>query len=339
MAYSPSAGLLDRRIPARLGHHRGHDLFSAKHPAVVRPAAPGITRTLVLAAAVTGVGEVVLYRLAGPVASHAVDTSTSPIAAVLERGASVTLGATALLAVACALAVSVALWSIARGLALITVALVAATISAAVFAGPLGVAHAVTIASAVAVAVWTAVHRDRPLAVGVAAAAVGVAAAQWPLLIDSMGAAPAGVVAARTIAEAAVLAVPPMLAVAVLNRGTPRRAAWLAAGAAGGVAAALLAFNPHYSAMASLWTLGVTLSLPPFAYVVSAACLGLVAATWLGEHAMRTAAAGLALLAVSGIGPSAVHHNLIAVVGLMLVAGIPAVAGSSPDPADDQMEV
>ena len=55
-------------------------------------------------------------------------------------------------------------------------------------------------------------------------------------------------------------------------------------------------------------------------YVGAGAAVGLLLAKWLTNRSTRHLAAGLALLAVAGIEPTLVHHNVTALVALLALA-------------------
>ena len=188
-------------------------------------------------------------------------------------------------------------------------------------------AHVALIAAVAGLAAATLARGPTLLALPMAAAAAAMVPARVPLLLDAL-ALPSGDVAAATAAEAAFVLVPPLLAAGLLVRTSPPRAAWLAAGGMSLVASAALASSPSYTAILSAWSTGVTLSLPVPLYIAAAGCAAFVLVSWLAEPSSRHLAAGLVLLAVAGVHPAVVHHNITAVLTLLLLA-TPAANGGA----------
>jgi hypothetical protein len=279
-------------------------------------------RTLAIAAATTGVAEILLHRGVVPVAVHLPGDGGATLAtSILLRGAAMSMAATALLVMATAIAWSVALRRRHPIMATTILSVAALTVAASISVGttPRLLVQAATIAAVVAILV-VATRISSPLhGVALAMAGIAIAASQWPLLLDALNLS-SGDVAARTIAEVALIATPIVFAVSVVRRGRASLAALLAGIGAGLAIALVSVLEPTHVAGSLLWAFGVTLSLAPFAYVVAGTCLTFVAVTWLRDRTGRVLLAGLVLLAVAGIGPTALHHNVAAVTGLVLLA-------------------
>jgi hypothetical protein len=302
---------------------------------------PGSARTILLATALTGLVEVVLFRLAAPVLSHIPDgPGGSTLAEAVRASGNSALRATALLAPLAVIALAGAVWSARRVQAVLLYAATAATLGATVLTDDVLalIAHGVTVLLVVALVAAAARAMPRTHALGVGLLAVSFVAGRWPLALDTVSGSGLSAVdstgmAAQTIAEATLVAAPVALAISVVRRGVHSRRAWRMA-AIGGIAVAVtLVFAPEYLAIMTLWASGVTLSLPQFTYVVAAACLGLVVGEWSAKGSSRHLAAGIVLVAVAGVTPTVVHHNLTAVAGLALLA-VPSLQSALPAPSE-----
>ncbi len=291
-------------------------------PQVVRLAA--LPRIILLAAATTGAVELILHRVVAPVLAHIpsenVDRAITDAARLAGDRA---FHATALLVVLGLIAyLATASWR--REMTPPLVALAAAgTLVLSLSSAGTALAHITLIAALVGLAAAALARGPRLLALPVAVAAAAMVAARVPLLLDSL-ALSWGNTTAATAAEAAFVFVPPLLAAGLLARTSPPRAAWLAAGGTSLAASAALASSPSYTAILSAWSTGITLSLPVPLYIVAAGCAAFVLVSWLVEPSSRHLAAGLVLLAVAGVHPAVVHHNVTAVLALLLLA-TPAV--------------
>lgn len=291
--------------------------------------ATATTRTLLFAGAMLGATELILHRIASPVLSH-IPSSTidSAVAETVDMAGERAFHGAALLLVLAAVGVVVVS---ARGAVAVSVlvgmGVVAAGAAAVaddagarlgvqlVFAG--GAAGVAGLALADGVSWRTG---------AVCAGAVSLVAGRLPLVHDaardlagSGGAFPTG--ASMSVAEATFVAVPVVLAAGLVARGGVSRGGWIAAAAGAVLALAAMAGSP-YTAMISTWATGVTMSLPAMVYVVAAGAGALALATWLRRPEQRLLAAGLVLLAVGGTQPAVVHHNLTAILGLVLLAGV-----------------
>ncbi len=289
---------------------------------------PALPRTILLAAAATGAAELILHRVVAPVLAHIPsDGAGRAITDAARLGGDRAFHATALLVVVGLLAyLATASWR--RDITPSLVALAAAsTLVLLLSNAPPALAHVALIAAVVGLAAAALARGPRLLALPVAVAAAAMVAARVPLLLDSL-ALPSGDATTATVAEAAFVLVPPLLAASLLARTSPPRVAWVAAGGTSLVAAAALASSPSYTAILSAWSTGVTLSLPVPLYIVAAGCAAFVLVSWLAEPSSRHLAAGLVLLAVAGVHPAVVHHNVTAVLALLLLA-TPAADGGA----------
>jgi len=301
------------------------------HRATNTAAGRGV-RTLALATAAVGTAELGLHRVVAPALAHIPGAARSvAVTDALTWAGERAFAGTAVLAVSAALAAGAVMLRDRRPLgALVLVTVIVTLIDGATagvgfaFAG-----HVFALAAMVAIAGDAARSGGPSSRLSFAAlglTALGLGAAQWPLLVDSWSALIGGPAAsgsalmAWTLAEAALVAAPVGFALAVLAAGTPTRLAWGAATAAALLAGAFLGAEPGYAGIIAIWATGSALALPPFAYVLSAACAALVLATWLRSSSSRHLAAGLVLVAVAGVQPAVVHHNLTAVLALLLLA-------------------
>ncbi len=322
----------------------GLRVVTSQAPPVIRTIAtrrptPGftqLTRLLVLAAAGAGVVEIGLARVAAPIVSHVPSSGIgADIASAVIAGADAAVGATLVLVVAATAVLVVGGGTTHRA---VRPLLGASLVS--VFAHILGAPPLIAAASYIAVgttAAWIGfiAFRARGPVLGLAVAGLVFAyiAGMLPIVL---GSAPGGTLV-HSAAEGAVLASAALVAIHAVREGVTRRRSWWVSAGAGLVAAAFLAVEPANTAAVSLWATGVTLSLPPVAYVVAASCLGLVVAEWISTPSRRHLAAGLALVAAAGIGPGLVHHNITAILGLAVLT-VPAAAPRAGSDADTTIE-
>lgn len=122
----------------------------------------------------------------------------------------------------------------------------------------------------------------------------------------------------RTTVEAGLLAVPVLAAIGLVEGGGNRA---LRIGGIVGAASAVgvVLARPDVSVLLSAWVLGATLSLPLIFYVATAAASGILVAGAIIDPRVRLIAGGVLLLWVAGTTPTAVHHNLSALLGLFLI--------------------
>ncbi len=284
----------------------------------VRDVAVGLT----VAAACFGAAEVLLQRIAAPLSAHV----ALPGDARLQLWGDFAAGATAALVITASAALTIALRRplLAGVVATTLVALAAPEARPALYAAVvLAIASSMLLpprmrGESLGGARVRGASAGAP-ATALAAAAIAVAAGLWPLVFSS------GVAEARTVAEVALVAAPVLAAIWVVGTRRTGAGAWLAAAAVGGLAGIALTVRLDTTAMAATWALGITLALPAAAYVAAAAAAGLVVATWAADPARRLRLAGVALLAVAGLQPAAVHHCLTAVLAVVLLS-LPAGA-------------
>lgn len=286
-----------------------------------------LSRTLVLAAALIGIGEVILNRVAVPVISHMPGPSHALGLVDGMRGAGeVMMAATAALLPLAAASFAFRAWRERPILAGLIAAAAGSTVAAALLSSGAGTANHILIIGAVVVAgagVVGAVSGWHAAAVGLVG--VGVVVGQLPLLLESLstrGGAAADdlILVLRGLGEMSLVLAPLGFAIALIRSQSQPPAAWYSAVAAGLIAAIAISAGPDYAAIMSLWAVGATLSLPPVLYVVSAGCVGFLLGSWLRHASTRHLAAGLVLLAVAGVQPAIVHHNLTALVAVLLLA-------------------
>ncbi len=274
----------------------------------VSAASGSLARILLLATASFGAVEVLIQRVGVPAMSGAaapagVGTAAS---AVGETAAA----ATVVLVLAAALgALAVTGWPLRAALVLAGVAL--ATSQLVESAGLEWLTRA-GFAGALLVAAYSA--QGPTLArMGVLALGLGAFAGQAALTWSEMGPALRG-------AGEALLAVALILLGSSEAARRPTARAWIGAAIGGLLVASALIAQPGYTALAALWAWGAPLSLPPFAYMLAGAAAGLLLAAWLDDPARRHLAAALVLLAVAGLTPALVHHNLTAVLAVAVLA-------------------
>ncbi len=277
--------------------------------------APAIT----IAAAVAGVVEVLLERVAGPILTHAAGPSLAPVAAMASNLGTFVVSVTAVLVLLAAVAWAGVAWARHRIVGAAILAAVVTALAAGVFAGS-GTLTLLHLSVAVA-AIGTVLVLRLPGIYGIAVAAVAVAivAGQWSL--GSQGGE--FTVPARVIAEAALVVALILFAASVAGWSRRRSVVGLTIGAVVATAALLSDRTP----LVALWASGATLWMPSLVYIGAGAALGLLLANWLPNRSTRHLAGGLALLAVAGIEPTLVHHNVTALVALLALAA--PTAGTS----------
>jgi hypothetical protein len=271
-----------------------------------------------------GSAELLVFRVLSPLVAHvpplgsAVGTRAGSLLDTVGEGAG---SATAVLVIAGA-----ALWIAVDGRrdrvvggALLLSLVAAGGLTALPVGAGQGVAR-VLLLLAVAVLAGGAAARLTPLhAVTISVAALGVAAAQVPLLVDSLSGhgTPVGWF---ELAEGARLATFVLLALTVARRGTASSRAFAAAAVTTIGAAALLAREPSSAAILSTWAVGATLALPVSLYILASGCAVFVLVASLRDAGTRHLAVGLLLLTVAGVQPSFVHHNVTAILAIAVLA-------------------
>jgi len=281
-------------------------------------------------AALLAVAEIVVDR-AGSALVAFFASSQPALARGLEFGGSGLVGAVAALVVFAAFAVGAASrefrrfeWSILP----ITAAL---TVIASIAAGS-GALRALHVSVIVGAAVLALAPGPRGfMRAAVVSAGCGIALGQIAFMVPAVGDS----TLVRSTAEAALLAAPALAAISFVRGGTTR-AVQVAGVVAATLAVGLILARPGVTAMLSTWALGATLSLPLIIYAVAAAGSGMLAVGAITGGKVRWTAAGVILLWTAGPAPTAVHHNLTALLGLFLIAMSSDV---SHEAADDQTGV
>jgi len=288
----------------------------AETPSPPSRLAPALTS----AAAVGGVVEVLLDRIAGPILTHIAGPSAATAVAMVSRVGTIAVAATAVLVLLAGLAWARAAWARSRILA---AAIVTAVVTALV-AGLSGEASVIMLlhVSVTVAAIGAVLMARRPGFYGgaIAAVAVAIVAGQWSL--GGWSGQPA--VAARVIGETALVVALILFAAGIARPLRRRSLVGLTAGAL--IAAAALVSDR--TPLVALWATGATLWMPSIVYIGAGAAAGLLVATWLPDRSTRHLAAGLALLAVAGIEPALLHHNVTALVALLALSATPE--GVSP---------
>jgi hypothetical protein len=287
----------------------------AETPTRVNPTAAALTG----AAAIGGVTEVLLERVTGPMLTHAAGPSLAPVAAMASSLGTLVVAVTAALVLLAAMAWAGVAWKRHRIVGAAILAAVVTALAAGVFGGS-GTLTLLHLSVAVAAIGTVLVVRLAGIyGVAVAAVAVAIVAGQWSLGI------PGGqyTVAARVIAETALVVALFLFAASVA--GWSRRSV-IGLGTGAIVAAAALVSDR--TPLIALWASGATLWMPSLVYIGAGAAVGLLLANWLPNRSTRHLAAGLALLAVAGIEPTLVHHNVTALVALLALAA--PMARTSP---------
>jgi len=278
--------------------------------------APSFTRlapTLTVAAAAGGVLEVLLERVAGPILTHVAGPSLAPVATMVSRAGTLAVAVTAVLVLLAAVAWAGVAWERHRIVGAAILAAAVTALAAGVFAGS-GTLTLLHLSVAVAAVGTALVLRLAGISgIAVAVVAVAIVAGQW-----SLGSAGGEfTVPARVIAEAA-LVIALFLFAALAAGSLPRRRALI--GLTVGAVVAAAALLSDRTPLVALWASGATLWMPSLVYIGAGAAVGLLLINWLPNRSMRHLAAGLALLAVAGIEPTLVHHNVTALVALLALA-------------------
>ncbi len=161
------------------------------------------------------------------------------------------------------------------------------------------------------------------LRAGVALAGVTLLLGQYRIGLAGLGALPRGVAEVQLASEVALLATAALLAAAAFAASRRRLAL-----AASLVVTLLLVLayvrEPATLAIVSLWSTGVTLSLPPALYLAAFGGVIFAGVAWARSPSTRHLGIAIALLVVAGVQPQALHHDLTALVGLTLLSLGPA---------------
>jgi hypothetical protein len=86
------------------------------------------------------------------------------------------------------------------------------------------------------------------------------------------------------------------------------------------LAVAAYAREPSTVAIVSLWATGVTMSLPAVLYLAAFGAIVSAVYAWLPRPETRHLGIAAVLLAVSGLQPQVLHHEVTAIVALTLLS-------------------
>lgn len=298
--------------------------------------AAALTRSLLFGGAVLAAAEVFFHRVATPVLSHMPSRTVDPtvVEVVDVAGQRAFHGAALLLALAACGVVVVAARGSAVAALVVAASLAAAGLAAMSNGDAASLAVQLVFVGAAAAAVGLAtVHGASWRGAAVVLAGASLIAGRLPFVHDALRDVAGGTSGFPTsgsvsVAEAAFVAVPVLLALGLVARRSVTPAGWAAAIGGAVLAFGAMAGSP-YAAIVSNWATGVTLSLPPGVYVVSGGAAAMVLVTWLRRPETRLAAAGLVLFGAGGTQPAVIHHNLTAILGVLLLAGaVPALAAA-----------
>lgn len=298
-------------------------LFSAA-PALPRSAAPGFglsTPTIATMLCAASIGELLLLRVGTRTAVHIPDLEAvyTPFRLVAATGRFVFSMAVVLLvvllgrlilelhradatAVAAGLGVFVAMASLAR-LGLVTANIVgAATVTAVIVAATVGALRLPRASAAI---------------LGLFAIAYSIAALSTLLPDASVETVGRLTLRSEQLVVFAAIASGPAVRHALGGSLVPSRRANLGAGALGITVAAAIVANPSTTHVLMLWNFGLTGSLPAVFYGLAAASLAIAAASVYRHHG-PSRAAGLALVALGGLGLISTYQSGLTLAGLAL---------------------
>jgi hypothetical protein len=224
--------------------------------------------------------------------------------------------------------------------AVVTAVLLAVLVCANALIWPLGVPLsaglvALAVAAAAAWVAGTAINGGMRLAVF--AAATAIALSQFWTGMTLLGQQPPGLESMRLFSETAIVAAALVCAAVAFGEGRVRRPA-VGSSILALVIAATYLREPSTFAIVSLWAAGITVSLPPVAYLAAFTAAAFAVLTWVRQPTTRPMAIGLVLLLVAGLQPQALHHGVTALIGLVLLSGAPiAGAGTVRSEASDDV--
>lgn len=185
------------------------------------------------------------------------------------------------------------------------------------------VALMVAVAAAwVGAAAWAG---RRDVAMVATSAGLALILAQLRTGLTALGEEAASVSRLQAGSEIAVMAAAGLAAYAAY-RSSPRMRPALGAAALTVVLVAAYAREPSTLAIVSLWATGITVSLPPLAYLAAFALFAFAVLAWLQRPSTTHLAVGLVLLLVAGLQPQALHHGVTALLGLILLSAGPFVS-------------
>lgn len=271
------------------------------------------------AAALVGLVEVLVDRIAVPAMAGALGSSASGITSLLAVVGRVSVSVTAALVLLALLAWSADSRRRRRAFALASVAVVVSTVSAGLFGGRPMVWFAQISVGLAVVAALAAGAKRASLAYTGSLWSIGIAivAGLW----SSGGLTSGSTIAPRAIAEGALVVALVLLGAAVF--ATSRRGLVPLLGLAAGGGLATLSLASDYTPLVALMAAGAMMWLPSLAYIVAGAAAGYALATWLSDPAKRRLAAGLVLLVVAGVEPVLVHRSAAALLALVALSAAP----------------
>jgi len=241
-------------------------------------------------------------------------------------------------------AVILTLWLLRDGARPVAGALLAALLAANLLAWPLRLeagsqAAPIIFAAGVAWLLGQSLARPNPLALkgATAAAAITLLLGQYRVGFSDLGVAANGVAGVQLATEVTLLASAALLAVAAM-RAANRRLACVSALLVAALLGAAYVREPATLAIVSLWATGVTLSLPAFLYLVAFGGVVFAAVAWLRDPGSRHLGIAVALLVVAGVQPQVLHHDITALIALILLSlGLQAPAKAEPVNANTQV--
>lgn len=308
----PNGGLMQLATTG-VGRRSGHDALAGRprsRSSYLQYAVPTLVGTTVLAGSI----EVLVARTGAPLAGFWAPEGVPAVRILVAVGSGAAAAAALLVVVTMgAILATRRSW----GFTPIALSLTASTIVLAAVMSPspglLTAGHLTVAAAAIALALAATATSPARRATALVAA-LAVACGQLAFL------ATGGVaIGLHRLAEIAVVALP--IAAAWSLRAEVGRLGRTVAVATGVVVWVALAVRGGELAMLSTWAFGATLSLPPFAVAACGAGWALLASGVVRQPAVRLIAAGVVLVWIAGIQPTAIHHNLTSLLGVMAVTG------------------
>jgi hypothetical protein len=264
------------------------------------------------AAAISGLVEVLVDRIASPALVGALGTSALTAISALTWVGTLAVSVTAVLVLLAVLLITVLTRDRQRVFAVATGIAVVATVLAGLLGGTsLLVVHISVSVAAVACLVMGVRRASVGYSAALWAVTLAVVAGQWSL--TGFGSGPT--LASRAVGEAALVLAVVLFALTVFRSSRQGLAPLF--GLAAGVGIALVSLVSSYTPLVALWATGAMLWLPSLAYVVAAAAAGYLLVSWLSDRTTRHLAAGLVLLLVAGVEPTLVHHSVTALLALV----------------------
>jgi hypothetical protein len=264
------------------------------------------------AAAIGGLVEVLVDRIASPAMVGVLGSSaTTAISAVTWVG-TLAVSVTAILVLLAVFVRAALAKDRHRVFAVAALIAVVATVMAGLVGGTsLIFVHLSVSVAAVACLAMSVRRASVGYSIALWAVTLAVVAGQWSL--TGLGIGPT--IASRAVGEAALVLAVVLFALAVFRSSRHGLASLLGLVAGGGIA--LVSLASDQTPLVALWATGVMLWLPSLAYVVAAAAAGYLLVTWLSDRTTRYLAAGLVLLLVAGVEPTLVHHSVTALLALV----------------------